>query len=44
VQVVRSIPINDAAAITAVRQWKFTPALHKGRPIAVVQEVRLQKM
>jgi hypothetical protein len=28
VQVVRSIPMNDAAAVTAVRQWKFSPALY----------------
>jgi TonB family protein len=44
VQIVRSIPVNDAAAINAVRQWKFAPALRGGRPIAVVQQVRLQKL
>lgn len=43
VQIVKSIPINDAAALNAVRQWKFTPALRNGQPIAVVQEVRLRK-
>jgi TonB family protein len=43
VQIVRSIPVNDAAAINAVRQWKFAPALRGGQPIAVVQQVRLQK-
>ena len=44
VKVVRSIPINDQAAIDAVRQWKFTPASIGGRPIAVVQEVRIPKV
>jgi TonB family protein len=43
VQIVRSIPLDDTAGINAVRQWKFTPALRSGQPIAVVQEVRLQK-
>jgi TonB family protein len=43
VKIVRSIPLNDPAAIDAVRRWKFTPAARRGRPIAVVQEVRLQK-
>ena len=43
VQVVRSIPMNDAAAVTAVRQWKFSPALYNGQPIAVVQLVQVRK-
>jgi TonB family protein len=43
VKIVRSIPLNDPAAIDAVRRWKFTPAARRGRPIAVVQEVRLEK-
>ncbi len=43
VKVTRSIPLNDRAAIEAVRQWKFAPATLAGRPVAVVQEVQLLK-
>jgi protein TonB len=43
VNVTRSMPINDEAAINAVRQWKFAPATVRGRPIAVVQEVQVFK-
>jgi periplasmic protein TonB len=43
VKIVRSIPLNDQAAVDAVRQWKFAPATMRGRPIAVIQEVRVQK-
>jgi TonB family protein len=43
VEVTRSIPINDRAAVAAVRQWTFVPATLRGQPIAVVQEVRLEK-
>lgn len=44
VKIVRSIPLNDPAAIAAVRQWRFTPAMRGGQPIAVIQQVRLQKL
>lgn len=43
VKIVRSIPLDDQAAVDAVRQWKFAPATIAGRPIAVIQEVRVQK-
>jgi TonB family protein len=43
VKIVRSIPLNDQAAVDAVRRWKFAPATIGGRPIAVIQEVRVQK-
>jgi TonB family protein len=43
VKITRSIPINDQAAVNAVRQWKFVPATLRGRPIAVVQEVQIPK-
>ena len=43
VKIVRSIPLDDQAAVDAVRQWKFAPATMGGRPIAVIQEVRVQK-
>lgn len=34
-KIVKSIPELDAAAIAAVRQWIFKPALSKGAPVAV---------
>ena len=35
VKVVKSIPELDDAAVTAVRQWRFKPAMSKGAPVAV---------
>ncbi len=34
-RVVKSIPMLDAAAIAAVRQWVFKPALSNNKPVAV---------
>ena len=34
-RIVKSIPALDAAAIAAVKQWRFKPALAKGEPVAV---------
>ena len=39
VKLLRSIPLLDAAALDAVRQWKFTPTLLNGSPVAVVMTV-----
>jgi protein TonB len=39
VRVLRSIPLLDSAAIDAVRQWRFTPTLLNGEPVAVVTTV-----
>jgi TonB family protein len=39
VRVTRSIPILDAAIVTAVHQWKFAPATMGDKPVAVVQQV-----
>ena len=33
--IVESIPMLDAAAVAAVRQWVFKPALSNGRPVAL---------
>jgi TonB family protein len=34
-RVMKSIPLLDSAAVEAVRQWKFKPALVKNEPVAV---------
>ena len=39
VRPLRSIPLLDAAAIEAVRQWRFTPTLLNGVPVPVVMTV-----
>jgi protein TonB len=39
VRVLRSIPLLDAAAIDAVRQWRFTPTLLNGQPVRVLMTV-----
>jgi protein TonB len=38
-RVLRSQPLLDEAALTAVRQWKFTPTLLNGVPVPVVMTV-----
>lgn len=38
-KVLRSIPLLDAAALDAVRKWRFTPTLLNGRAVAVVMTV-----
>ena len=39
VNVLRSIPLLDAAALTAVRQWEFSPTLLNGIPVPVIMTV-----
>jgi protein TonB len=39
VRVLRSIPLLDAAAIEAVKQWQFTPTLLNGQPVPVLMTV-----
>jgi protein TonB len=40
VRVTRSVPALDAAAIAAVRQWRFRPARGRdGRPVRVLMEI-----
>src|SRR5262245_36703698 len=36
VAVLRSIPLSDAAAVEAARQWEFTPTLLNGVPVSVI--------
>jgi protein TonB len=35
-RVLQSIPLLDAAALEAVRQWVFAPAIKGGRPVATI--------
>jgi protein TonB len=39
VRVLRSIPLLDAAAVDAVRQWRFTPTLLNGQAVPIVMTV-----
>jgi periplasmic protein TonB len=39
VRVLRSVQLLDAAAVDAVRQWRFTPTLLNGQPVPVVMTV-----
>jgi len=39
VRALRGYPLLDQAAIDAVRQWRFTPALLNGQPVPVVMTV-----
>jgi TonB family protein len=38
-RVVRSVPLLDAAAVAAVRQWEFTPTVLDGRAVPVIMTV-----
>ena len=38
-RVLRSIPLLDAAAVDAVKQWEFTPTLLNGVPVPVIMTV-----
>jgi protein TonB len=38
-RVLRSAPLLDEAALTAVRQWRYRPTLLGGVPVAVVLTV-----
>ena len=39
VQIVRSVTGLDEAAITAVRQWRYTPTWLNGEPVPVIMTV-----
>ena len=39
VKVLRSVPLLDEAAITAVQQWEYTPTLLNGVPVPVIMTV-----
>lgn len=39
VKVLKSLPLLDASAVDAVRQWRFTPTLLNGVPVQVIMSV-----
>ena len=41
-KIVKSIPLLDDAAAACVRQWRFKPALAKGKPVSVWVAVPIQ--
>jgi protein TonB len=41
-RVLKSVPLLDEAALTAVRQWKFTPTLLNGLPVPVIYTVTVR--
>jgi periplasmic protein TonB len=41
-RVLRSSPLLDEAALTAVRQWKYTPTLLSGTPVPVIMTVTVK--
>lgn len=41
VKVLRSVPLLDAAAIDAVKEWRYTPTLLNGTPVAVLMTITI---
>ena len=42
-RIIRSVPELDAAAVSAVSQWRFSPAIgRQGRPVRVIVEIPVQ--
>jgi len=35
-KILRSIPLLDASALDAVRQWQYTPTLLNGMPVPII--------
>ena len=38
-RVLRSVPLLDAAALAALKQWRYTPTLLNGSPVRVLMTV-----
>jgi protein TonB len=36
------VPLLDAAAVEAVRRWRYTPTLLNGVPVPVLMTIRVQ--
>jgi TonB family protein len=41
-RVIKSIPLLDESALTAIRQWRFTATRLKGEPVPVIVQVEMQ--
>ena len=41
VKVLKSVPLLDAAAIAAVKEWRYTPTLLNGVPISVLMTITM---
>lgn len=41
VRVIKSEPLLDAAAVQAVRQWRYTPTLLNGMPVSVLMTISI---
>jgi protein TonB len=41
IKVLRSVPLLDNAAITAVQQWRYTPTLLNGVPVSVLMTITI---
>lgn len=41
-RVVKSIPLLDQAALEAVRQWRYTPTVLNGQPVAVLMTITIR--
>jgi protein TonB len=41
-RVLRSVPLLDQAAVTAVRGWEYTPTLLNGQPVAIIMTVTVR--
>ena len=41
-RVLRSVPLLDQAAVTAVRSWEYTPTLLNGQPVPVIMTVTVR--
>jgi protein TonB len=44
IKVLRSVPLLDNAAITAVQQWRYTPTLLNGVPVSVLMTITVNFM
>jgi periplasmic protein TonB len=41
IKVLRSVPLLDSVAITAVQQWRYTPTLLNGVPVSVLMTITI---